>query len=275
VNDTPENIDAAPVFDDNEAAVVDTFVVPSYLCHFWAAAEKLLLVGEGARIAHLGSLTGYPGKQLVERLPNTVGVGIDASESCVELARQKVSPDLFSYYSGDPADSGLQAESFSHALILHPQGSAQERAKVLREAARLLYPGGQLLLSLPLSRSFPEVVDLIEEFALKYDDAPITLALEKAAAERVTVESVSEELEAAGFRDIDFEIIHDAMIYENGRALLEDPSVRYFVVPQIETWLDQVDLGDAMEYVSRAVDKYWSESQLELALTVVAFSARV
>jgi len=56
---------------------------------------------------------------------------------------------------------------------------------------------------------------------------------------------------------------------------LEDPSVRYFVVPQIETWLDQVDLGDAMEYVSRAVDKYWSDCQLEVGLTVVAFSARV
>lgn len=275
MSDALENIDAAPVFDENEAAVVDTFVVPSYLSHFWSAAEKLLLVGEGARVIHLGALTGYPGKQLLDRMPNTVGVGVEASESCVQLATRKLPAELFSYFSGDPSETGLEGEAFSHALILHPQGGVHERSKLLREAARLMYPGGQLLMALPLSRSFPEVVDLIEEFALKYDDAPITLALEKAASERLTVESVSEELEAAGFRDIDFEIVHDVMIYENGRALLEDPAVRYFVVPQIEAWLDQVDLSDAMEYVSRAVDKYWSDSQLEMALAVAAFSARI
>lgn len=274
VNDIPENIEAAPVFDESEAAVVDTFVVPSYLTHFWSAAEKLLLVGEGARVVHLGSLTGYPDAQLLSRMPNTVGIGVESSESCVNLASQKLPSALFGYYAGDPAESGLEAATFSHALILHPQGSAEERIKLFKEAARLLYSGGQLLLALPLSRSFPEVVDLIEEFSLKYDDAAITVALERAAADRVTIESVSEELEAVGFHDIDFEVVHDVMIYENGRALLEDPAVRYFVVPQIEAWLDQVDLGEAMEYVSRAVDKYWSDSRLEIGLSVVAFSAR-
>ncbi len=275
MNDVPENIDAAPVFDESEAAVVDTFVVPSYLYHFWAAAEKLLLVGDGARIVHLGSLTGYPDSDLLARMPNTVGVGVESSESCVTLAAQKIAADRFGYYTGDPSATGFENDSFSHALLLHPQGSSDEREKLFREAARLLYRGGQLLVALPLSRSFPEVVDLIEEFALKYDDAPITLALERAADERLTIETLSEELELAGFRDIDFEVVHDVMTYENGRALLEDPAVRYFVVPQIEAWLDQVDLGDAMEYVSRAVDKYWSDSRLEMGLTVAAFSARL
>ncbi len=275
MSDVPENIDASPVFDDNEAAVVDTFVVPSYLSHFWTAAEKLLLVGDGARVIHLGSLTGFPDAQLLERMPNTFGAGIESSESCVQLASQKLPKERFGYFAGDPTATGFEADSFSHALLLHPQGSGSERIKLFQEAARVLYPGGQLLVSLPLSSSFPEVVDLIEEFALKYDDAPITLALERAAAERLTVESLSEELEEAGFKDIDFEVIHDAMTYENGRALVEDPAIRYFVLPQVEAWLDQVDLGDAMEYVGRAVDKYWSDSQLELGLSVAAFSARL
>jgi hypothetical protein len=95
-----------------------------------------------------------------------------------------------------------------------------------------------------------------------------------AAAGRVTVESVSEELENAGFSDIDFEIHNVSISYDSGRAFLEDPSVRYFVTPQVESWLDQLDLASAMEYVGRAIDKYWSEEKMELGISIAAFSAR-
>lgn len=274
MNEDLTNIDAAPVFDENEAAVVDTFVVPSYLRYFWEAGRDLLLVGEAGRVAHLGSLTGYPGAELLARMPNTTGVGVEESEACVSLASQKISGEHFSYRVGVPAESGLDQHSFSHVLVMHPQGGAEERLKLFREAARLLYSGGQAIVTLPLSRSFPEILDLMEEFALKYDDVGITRAMEMAAAERVTVESVSEELEAAGFSDIDFEIHNDVIGYDSGRAFLEDPSVRYFIAPQVEAWLDQLDLSSAMEYVGRAIDKYWSDTRMEMGISIAAFSAR-
>ncbi len=263
-----------PVFDENDAAVLDTFVVPSYLRLFWEASRNMLLVGEAARVVQLGSLTGYPGRDWLSRMPNTTGLGVESSEACVVLAAQKEAPEKFSYLTGDPTATGLQAHTFSHALMMHPIGTPEKRAELLSEAARLLYSGGQALISLPLSRSFPEVLDLIEEFSLKYDDTDITRSLEQAAAERVTIESLSEELEAAGFSDIDFEIHHDTICYDSGRAFLEDPSVRFFIAPQIEAWLEQVDLGSAMEYVGRAIDKYWSDSRMEMGLSIASFSAR-
>ncbi len=267
-------IDAEPVFDENEAAVIDAFVVPSYLRLFWEAAREMLLVGEAARVVQLGSLTGYPGGEILDRLPNTSGVGIERSESCASLAGQKLSAELFSYLVGDPTDTGLESHTFSHALILHPTGGAEHRQKLFAEAARLLYQGGQALVSLPLSRSFPEVLDLIGEFGLKYDDANVSSALEQAASERLTVESISEELEAAGFSDIDFEVHNDVIAYDSGRAFLEDPAVRYFVTPQVEAWLDHLDLASAFEYVGRAIDKYWSDTKMEMGVSVAAFSAR-
>lgn len=270
----PTEIEAAPVFDENEAAVVDTFVVPSYLRMFWEAAEPLLLVGEAARVVYLGSLTGYPVAELLQRLPNTTGVGVDQSESCVELARTKQAPERFRFFAGDPAESGLEQYTFSHALLLHPGGGADERMRLFEEAARLLYADGQLLVSLPLSCSFPEIVDLIEEFSLKYDDAQIARALEHAAADRVSIEKLTDELEAAGFRDIDFGVVHETLVYDSGRAFLEDPAVRYFVAPQLESWLEQVDLGVALEYVARAIDKYWSDSRMDLGVSIAALSAR-
>ena len=248
--------------------------VPLHPPELSEAAASLLLVGEAARVAHLGSLTGYPAEELLKRLPNTTGVGVESSEACVALASRKQAAELFTYRAGEPSESQLPSQSFSHVLVLHPQGSHDERAKLFTEAHRLLYAGGQVLVSLPLSRSFPEILDLLDEFALKYDDAAITRALEKAAGERVTVESVSEELEAAGFTDIDFEIKSEKLGYDSGRAFLEDPSVRYFIVPQIEAWLDQTDLASAMEYISRAIDKYWSDIRMDMQFSIAAFSAR-
>jgi ubiquinone/menaquinone biosynthesis C-methylase UbiE len=234
----------------------------------------MVLVGEASRVVQLGSLTGYPAREILERMPNTTGVGVERSEACADLASQKQPPEVFTYLVGDPANTGLPAHSFSHAVLLHPTGSAEFRAKLFTEAARLLYSGGQAIVSLPLSRSFPEILDLVGEFGLKYDDTSISRALEQAASERLTVESISEELEAAGFSDVDFEIHHDLLGYDSGRAFLEDPSVRYFIAPQIEAWLDQLDLGPALEYVGRAIDKYWSDTRMEMGISVAAFSAR-
>lgn len=274
VSDQVIPLDAAPVFDENEAAVIDTFVVPSYLKLYWEACRGMLLVGEASRVVHLEALTGYPVQEILTLMPNTTGVGVERSEACAQLAAGRTSPELFRYLVGESTDTGLEDHSFSHALLMHPLGSKTVRSALFSETARLLYGGGQALVSLPLSRSFPEVLDLIEEFSLKYDDADVTRALQLAAAGRVTVESVSEELENAGFSDIDFEIHNVSISYDSGRAFLEDPSVRYFVTPQVESWLDQLDLASAMEYVGRAIDKYWSEEKMELGVSIAAFSAR-
>jgi hypothetical protein len=173
VSDQVIPIDAAPVFDENEAAVIDTFVVPSYLKLYWEACRGMLLVGEASRVVQLEALTGYPVQEVLTLMPNTTGVGVARSEACAQLAAGRTSPELFRYLVGESTDTGLDDHTFSHALLMHPLGSKTVRSALFSETARLLYGGGQALVSLPLSRSFPEGLDLIEEFSLKYDDADI------------------------------------------------------------------------------------------------------
>ena len=43
-----------------DAAILETFVVPRYLSLFGELVQQMLLVGESARIIHLGCRTGYP-----------------------------------------------------------------------------------------------------------------------------------------------------------------------------------------------------------------------
>lgn len=259
---------------ENEAAVLDTFVTPVYLDLFWQTARPLLLVGEAARLAHLGCLTGYPDGELIQTMPNTTAVGVDPSEACLALARSKAEALGFDYVCAEPSASGLPGGTFSHVLVLHAPATRDERIALYTEASRLLYPGGQLLVGLPGGQSFSEIVDLLAEYALKFDVADLLEAVEALGAHRLGVEAATEELEEAGLVDIDFAAADETLGFESGRALLEDPSARFFIVPTLQDWLGIEDLAEAMTYVAKAVDKYWSDERLDLGLKVLALSAR-
>ena len=72
-----------------DAAILETFVVPRYLSLFGELAQQMLLVGESARIIHLGCRTGYPDLKIYEHSDGADIVGIDSSLPALELARNK------------------------------------------------------------------------------------------------------------------------------------------------------------------------------------------
>ena len=91
---------------------------------------------------------------------------------------------------------------------------------------RLLCPGGQALVALPLRGSFQEIGDLFREYALKHDDGDFGKVVEEAMASRHTIETLSEELESAGLDDVDVEIRTTTLAFDSGRAFMEDPVTR-------------------------------------------------
>ncbi|NLE88605.1 MAG: class I SAM-dependent methyltransferase [Myxococcales bacterium] len=261
----------------NDAAIVETFAVPRYLAWFGELALEMLLVSEAARVAHLGCRTGYPDLEILKRIPRTALVGVDGSEPALDLARNKAAAagiTALEYQLATGLPTGLPAEQFSHALCLHPRADRLGRVALFGEMQRLLYRGGQALLALPLSSSFRELTDLLAEYALKYDDSTLSDALEHASTERITIEGLALELEQAGLGDVDFEVRQRSLRFDSGRALVEDPATRFFILPELEGWLGAVDLTEPSRYFVEAIDKYWSEDPIELGVTLVAVSAR-
>lgn len=261
----------------NDAAIVETFAVPRYLSWYGELCLEMLLVSEAARVAHLGCRTGYPDLELLQRIPRTELVGVDGSEPALDLARNKAAAagvTSLEYRLAVGLPTVLESEQFSHTLCLHPRADQEARAALFAEARRLLYRGGQGLFAMPLSSSFRELTDLLHEYALKYDDSAMNQALEAAAAARVTVETLAQELEEAGLVDVDFEVRSKSLRFDSGRAFIEDPATRFFILPELETWLGSIDLSDASRYFVEAIDKYWSEDPIEIGVTLVAVSAR-
>jgi SAM-dependent methyltransferase len=271
------------VFDNlpltpEDAAVLETFVVPRYLSLFGELAlDMLLRSGGGARVAHLGCRVGYPDRQIVERIPGSTVTGVDPSAPAVELARNKNalhSGSAVEYLASSVFPSALSSQAFSHVLCLHPIADASGRAELFREMARLLYPGGQALVALPLRGSFQEIGDLFREYALKVDDRELDRAVEESMLERPSIEALANEIEEAGLDDIDVEIRQTTLGFPNGRAFVEDPASRLLIVPELQTQGRGYSIEKPLAYVRDAIDKYWSDGEFELTIHVGCASAR-
>lgn len=273
----PEADGARPSLPPGDVAIVETFVVPRYLVHFAGAALDMLLVGERARIAHFGCRTGYPDSELVARAENTSLIGLDPSPAAIELARNKARliPNARVEYRVSPRyPTVLPDASYSHALSLHPPGDARARRALFTDMARVLYSGGQAIVSLPLRGSFPEAVDLFREYALKEDRGDLVRRAEGALAAKPTIESLEGELLAAGFTDVDVEVRQVSLSFAGGRAFTEDPVTRLFVVPETMAYARAEDLQAPLAYVGDAIAKYWSKRPFQLGLVVGTASGR-
>jgi SAM-dependent methyltransferase len=259
-----------------DAAIFETFVNPRYLRHFGELMLQMISppgTPGDAIVAYFGCRTGFPDRLLVEQLGPMRLVGSDPSLAALELARAKAAaiPDLsadYRLFEGFPAP--MPDQSFTHALILHPPGRAASRVHFVRDAARVLLPGGQVLLALPLRGSFGELADLLREYAIKYDQKAVGDAVEAAVALRPTPESLAEELEALGFVDVDVDFRAVTIPFQSGRDFLEDPTTRLLLLPewQMNLSLDDAAIRAAFQYVRDAIDRYWSEGGFELSVIV-------
>jgi SAM-dependent methyltransferase len=262
-----------PELGPSDAAVFEAFVAPRLGALYGELLAVAIRPFAQSRVAHVGCRTGFPDLLLASHLPGGELFGVDPSPSAVELAQTKAAllPDFRAYYlaaAGLPTP--LEGEAFSHVLCLDPVApSAVDRAALLAEARRLLVPEGQLVVGLPLRGSFQEVFDLLREYALKYDDAHVGPAAEAALALRPTVEAVADEFEAAGFVDVDVDLVRTELEFRGGRDFLEDPLTRLVVLPDVLAHLGlEGPLDEPFAYVRDAIDRYWSEATFGLTVYV-------
>jgi SAM-dependent methyltransferase len=268
-----------PVLQAEELDAFENGVVPRYLSFFGGLVIDMLFPIPEAHVAYIGCRSGYPDSIIADKMPQSSLLGVDSSAPAIEFARSKASlwPNMRANYSISETVPTLLAESsFTHAFAIHPLADAGGRAELLNELRRVLVPGGQALLSLPLRGSFPEINDMIREYALRQDLPDLGKAVDSAAASRPTIETVSEEFENAGLTEVDVDVQLISASFNNGREFLEDPIAKLLVMPDALELLkvDGQTSGDCKRYVAEAISKYWAEGVFELTVNVGCASGR-
>jgi ubiquinone/menaquinone biosynthesis C-methylase UbiE len=262
-----------------EAAVIDVSVIPRYLGFFGSAAAEMLIPYSPANVADIGCRTGYVEPLIAEKLPGANVVGVDSSPWALELARARmigVTGVNVTLELAEKLPLPLPDASFTHGLLVHPVVSAEGRYTLLAELRRILYLGGQGLVALPVRGSFPEIYDILREYALRMDLADFGKAVELSAASRPTIESLSEELEKVGLGEVDVDVQLVGVSFDSGREFLVDPIAQLIVFPDTRALLesDTLSIDQAFRYVHDAITKYWSEGAFELTVNVGCASGR-
>jgi hypothetical protein len=266
-----------PPLHEQDVARLERDVVPRYLAFFSSLAMNMLLPWEPASVIVMGSRAGLETDLVSERLPNASLKGLESSEAGARAAAQRVSSlslaSSFEVARGLPTQ--LPSAGFTHAISIHPVVSRAVRRDLLAEMHRLLSPRGQAIVSLPLRGSFPEIVDMLREYALKHDLAKLGEAIDVATANRPTPETISDELEAAGFTDVEVDVQLLGVRFASGAEFVRHAVYELVVAPDTRAALELAPavLDDALAYTEAAIAKYWG-AELELTVNVGAASGR-
>ena len=194
-----------------------------------ALVAEMLIPRAAAQIAHLACRTGYPDPLVAEKMPTSIARRRRRARRAAHRRGARQGDAL--HRRADAATTCDEAlptplhEGALHARLRRSTRSPTPRAapRCSASCAACSCPGGQALLALPLRGSFPEINDMVREFALRQDLTELGKAVDAAAASRPTIETISEEFENAGLTEVDVDVQLIAVSFSDGREFLEDP----------------------------------------------------
>ncbi|MBI4953389.1 MAG: methyltransferase [Myxococcales bacterium] len=259
-----------------DAELFDSVVVPRYLEAFVRPASAMLIPFSPAIVAVVGCRTGFTPSVVLETLPEAAVYAVDDSPAALDRAKTRLAAsNQVHFYHAAELPSSLPSQSCTHAVAVHPLGVRGDYSETLAELYRLLAPGGQMVVAMPLRGSFPEIYDMLREYALRHEQPHFGEIVDSAAGARPNPETLGEQCERAGLAEVDIGVDLMAVSFDDGRNFLEDPIARLVVSPDVRSSLGPHDgVEPAMAYVAEAVGKYWSEIGFDLTVNIGCVTAR-
>jgi ubiquinone/menaquinone biosynthesis C-methylase UbiE len=273
---------AEPSADDQHgfeiALAYENVVVPRYARVFADLLLRAVDIPARANILDLSCRTGIPSVELVTALNEGRIVAIDPEGAFLELARARggseVGRRLFF------KQEGIESLPFSNEVFTNVVGNLIDRAttdrgSLLAESARVIRPGGQLVLTMPLRGSFNEVLDIFREVALKHDLGTVADRVDQYAVSMPTREMWQTEVESRGFSSASIEIMPFTLAFESGEHLMSDPAILVAAMPEWQWCAAAVDdPGAVLYWVQDAVDTYFRGRLFEVTVNAGCVAAR-
>jgi arsenite methyltransferase len=240
------------------AEFYDSVIVPQWSAPFGRLLLSVFLTlprGAGWQVLDVACGSGYPTIELARFLGADCDLaGMDPWEEAIQIARRKASDEWLrnvTFVVADILGHSLPERAFDTLTCNLGLPSFVDRAAALGAMWRLLHPGGQLLITLPLQAAFREFLDTyyLTLRDLRLEDS--LRAFGRLVAERPTIEQARKLVESAGFEvqrtlnesftlrfPTPLAFLRSPMIQTtmlaSFRALVVDPTVRRLVFNELE-----------------------------------------
>ncbi|MEC9441918.1 MAG: class I SAM-dependent methyltransferase [Myxococcota bacterium] len=230
-------------------------LVGAYLDEFPVAKSSTVLVAEAR--------CGYIPSKWVHRLSESTRIiALDPSRSMLDQARQRIDEDLQRriFFVPQRINKLSYADGvFKGAVCLNGVSTRLQLQEGLSELARVVEPGGKLLLAVPTMESFPEMYDMFDEAlrAHKLDDvASRLLDLRETFLRENVLLSTAREL---GLHDLSIGTASWEVAFDSGRDVLMSPLLHETFFSQ---WIGAIRSADreyVLRYIADAIDTYFHE----------------
>lgn len=177
-------------------------IAPKYLPVAQLVVDRAQVPAGGGTIVELAIGTGLVASLMLPRVaPRTSYVGIDLAKEMLSLARRSLPPGV-TFAAADVR--ALPLASGCADLVLSSLGPVQDSDDALGEAARVLRPDAPIALA-TWGPSYGEL-DLLQSVRTRLDAGSYDVA---------TPERLRERAEAAGFVDVDVEVVRMDVVHDS------------------------------------------------------------
>jgi SAM-dependent methyltransferase len=273
----------SPEAEARLAKLYDAEILPTYAARFAALLSRSIVVRPAARIVEIGCATGAFTQELARRFDLDSRLeAFDASPAFVAEARARIEAE------GAPhAQVALSAHPRIPASIPLPDGSADlvvsnlaaagasDPAAAVREAVRLLAPGGQLALSAPLRGTWAEFLDLFRDVLHENGKRERVAAVDRYVAALPDADQAARWLARAGLTNIQVTTARWEILFRSAREFFFAPLIE---LGPLADWKRLSGRGDEMQdvffFTKEAIDTYFKDRVFAVTIAGAAVSGR-
>jgi len=265
------------------AKLYDAEILPAYATRFAALLSRAIEVRPGARVVEIGCATGAFTQELARRFDRDSRLtAFDASPAFVAEARTRIDsepapaaqvtlaahPDLPASVPLADRSADLVVSNLTVATAADPRGA-------VKEAARLLVPGGQLALSAPLRGTWSEFLDLFRDVLRENGKLESLAAVDRHVAALPDGESLARWLAEAGLKQIQVTAARWEILFRSAREFFFAPLIELGPLPQ---WKRLSGRGDQMQdvffFTKEAIDTYFKDRVFAVTISGAAATGR-
>jgi ubiquinone/menaquinone biosynthesis C-methylase UbiE len=260
------------------ARVYDAEVGPAYGQRFAAMLLGALDPRPAARVVEVGCATGALTLELAHRFDAASRLVAIDEAPFVAHARARLeaeAPGRVTFEIGPAAPLTLPDASADVVVSNLASAAFADPPHAVRELARVLAPGGQLLLTTPLRGSWTEFLDIYRDVLLENGTPESVAALAQHVASMPDGYIVASWLEAAGLAGVELAVERWEILFKSAREFFFAPLVE---LGPLSRWKRIAgrgeDMQDVLFFTKEAIDAYFHGAAFPITIVGAVAKAR-
>ncbi|HSZ83940.1 MAG TPA: methyltransferase domain-containing protein [Polyangia bacterium] len=261
------------------ARVYDAEVWPIFAQKFGALLLGALDARPGARVVEVGCATGGVTLELARRFDAAARIIAVDDAPFVTHARAKLEPAAragrVTFEIGPATPLGLPDASADVVVSNLEAAACPEPARAVHEIARVLAPGGQAVITVPLRGSWAEFLDIYRDVLLENGTPEGVSALDHYVASMPDGAAAAAWLEAAGLADVEVTVARWEILFKSAREFFFAPLVE---LGPLSHWKRiggrGEDMQDVFFFTKEAIDTYFKGTAFPVTIVGAAVRGR-